>query len=183
MCEGARQRRAQCFCAQLRAVVSAASPLGDFPLLGSGFGKELRLTEEIHWPVHMRKSQCVCLSSGLENVNISAPTGETLRISCCWNTRSHNPYCTRLGKRSFSIRATWPHNTECLFSQKALAEGASDATWKPPDAAVWARAPSIRGRFLHQRESNIAPCGTGGVSSLKCLISALLKQGNTQDGA
>lgn len=54
----------------LRTVVSAVLSFSEFALLGSVFRKELRLTEEIHWPLHMRKSQCVCLNSGLENVSL-----------------------------------------------------------------------------------------------------------------
>lgn len=93
---------------------------------------------------------CVCLSSGLENVNILAPTEETLRISCCWNTRfpqplMHTPCCC--GRRILSIREQLDRiNTECLFSLKEFAQGESSqrqrrgvVRWKPPDASTWQR--------------------------------------------
>lgn len=59
--DSARPRRTQCFCAQLRSVVPAVLPLCDFPLLGRGFGEDLRSIEAVQRQVRMRRHQRVCL--------------------------------------------------------------------------------------------------------------------------
>lgn len=129
MCGCARQgRTAVLLRTVLCAVGPAVFPLSDFPLLGRSFAEVLKLKEAIQWQaIHMCKYLRVRTGSGLENLNILAPTEETLRISCCWNTHFpqsslHTPYCWQ--SRILSVREQPGRiNTECLFCLKELAEG------------------------------------------------------------
>lgn len=168
-------------------------PLTDFPLLGKGFAEVLQPIEAFQWKaIHMCKYLRVRTSSGLENLNILAPTTEeTLRVSCCWNT--HFPQSSLHTPCFWEILSIREQPAECLFGLKELAEGERRgggssssreewcAAWKPPDAGS---SSCLRPAALLSSWGRVGSHGslhgTGGVSSLKCLNSALLKQGNTQ---